>query len=85
MIFLATSQWFIRMDGEPVIRASADATGEPRTLRASGLEAIDRDVKWIPAGAAIGSSTCSRTVRTGVSPASAPGGADSRGRLRQMR
>ena len=49
VIFLATSQWFIRMDGEPVIRPSADANGDPRTLRAAGLEAIDRDVKWIPA------------------------------------
>ena len=52
MIFLATSQWFIRMDGEPVIeRPAADGTGstERRTLRQAGLEAIDRDVKWIPA------------------------------------
>ena len=49
VIFLATSQWFIRMDGEPAIHSSADANGEPRTLRAAGLEAIDRDVKWIPA------------------------------------
>ncbi len=49
VIFLATSQWFIRMDGAPVIRAAADTAGEPRTLRAAGLEAIDRDVKWIPA------------------------------------
>jgi isoleucyl-tRNA synthetase len=49
VIFLATSQWFIRMDGAPVIRPSADAAGQPRTLRAAGLEAIDRDVKWIPA------------------------------------
>ena len=49
VIFLATSQWFIRMDGEPVIRGSADQAGQPRTLRAAGLQAIDRDVKWIPA------------------------------------
>jgi isoleucyl-tRNA synthetase len=41
VIFLATSQWFIRMDGEPVIGG--------RTLRQAGLEAIDRDVRWIPA------------------------------------
>ena len=41
VIFLATSQWFIRMDGEPVIGG--------RTLREAGLEAIDRDAKWIPA------------------------------------
>src|SRR6186713_563843 len=52
VIFLATSQWFIRMDGEPLIeRPAADGTGgtEYRTLRQAGLEAIDRDVKWIPA------------------------------------
>jgi isoleucyl-tRNA synthetase len=42
VIFLATSQWFIRLDGEPVIR-------EGSTLRQAGLEAIDRDVTWIPA------------------------------------
>jgi isoleucyl-tRNA synthetase len=41
VIFLATSQWFIRMDGEPAI--------DGRTLRQAGLEAIDRDVRWIPA------------------------------------
>jgi isoleucyl-tRNA synthetase len=41
VIFLATSQWFIRMDGDPVI--------EGRTLRAAGLEAVDADVQWIPA------------------------------------
>jgi len=52
VIFLATSQWFIRMDGEPLIeRPAADGSGgtERRTLRQAGLEAIDRDVKWIPA------------------------------------
>jgi isoleucyl-tRNA synthetase len=49
VIFLATSQWFIRMDGAPLIRPAAGTAGEPRTLRAAGLEAIDRDVKWIPA------------------------------------
>ena len=41
VIFLATSQWFIRMDGEPVIGG--------KTLRDAGLEAVDRDAKWIPA------------------------------------
>src|SRR5687767_3269866 len=49
VIFLATSQWFIRMDGAPIIRPAAGTAGEPRTLRSAGLEAIDRDVKWIPA------------------------------------
>ena len=41
VIFLATSQWFIRMDGEPAI----DGT----TLRDAGLKAIDGQVRWIPA------------------------------------
>jgi isoleucyl-tRNA synthetase len=41
VIFLATSQWFIRMDGEPAIGG--------RTLRQAGLEAIDGGVRWIPA------------------------------------
>ena len=41
VIFLATSQWFIRMDGEPVVKG--------KTLRQAGLEAVDKDVEWIPA------------------------------------
>ncbi|HVL67279.1 MAG TPA: isoleucine--tRNA ligase [Vicinamibacterales bacterium] len=41
VIFLATSQWFIRMDGEPEIGG--------RTLRQAALEAVDGDVTWIPA------------------------------------
>ena len=55
VIFLATSQWFIRMDGE--VRSSGgqesagsesreSGTAEP--LRKAALEAIDRDVRWIP-------------------------------------
>ena len=40
VIFLATSQWFIRMDGEPVIGG--------KTLRQAGTDAVDQDVKWIP-------------------------------------
>jgi isoleucyl-tRNA synthetase len=40
VIFLATSQWFIRMDGESAIAGT--------TLRQAGLAAIDRDVTWIP-------------------------------------
>src|SRR6266545_1558742 len=46
VIFLATSQWFIRLDGDPVV--GMDGSGK-KTLRQSGLDAIDRDVKWIPA------------------------------------
>jgi isoleucyl-tRNA synthetase len=45
VIFLATSQWFIRMDGEPVVPTNAGS----KTVRAAGLEAIDGDVRWIPA------------------------------------
>lgn len=41
VIFLATSQWFIRLDGEPVVGG--------RTLRQAALEAVDGDVTWIPA------------------------------------
>jgi isoleucyl-tRNA synthetase len=41
VIFLATSQWFIRMEG------LAGLAGKP--LRAAALETIDRDVRWIPA------------------------------------
>ena len=51
VIFLATSQWFIRMEGDPVIAAPGPGgtPGEPRTLRQAGLAAIDERVKWIPA------------------------------------
>ena len=41
VIFLATSQWFIRMD-------ASDGAAESTGLRQRALEAIDRDVKWIP-------------------------------------
>ena len=44
VIFLATSQWFIRMDGDPAI----DSDGTRRTLREAALHAIDNEVKWIP-------------------------------------
>ena len=40
VIFLATSQWFIRMDGEPVING--------QTLRQAASKAIDEEVTWIP-------------------------------------
>ncbi len=45
VIFLATSQWFIRMDGAPVIGVAGQP---PQTLRNAALTAIDNDVKWIP-------------------------------------
>jgi isoleucyl-tRNA synthetase len=47
VIFLATSQWFIRLDGEPVIQ-SGDSTGGTRTLRDAALDAVDNHVKWVP-------------------------------------
>ena len=40
VIFLATSQWFIRMDGDPVIGG--------KTLRQAGIDAVNQDVTWIP-------------------------------------
>jgi isoleucyl-tRNA synthetase len=43
VIFLATSQWFISLDTTVRLR------DEETTLRKAGLEAIDRDVTWIPA------------------------------------
>ena len=43
VIFLATSQWFIRMDGEGVVGP------DRKPLRQAALEAIDADVTWIPA------------------------------------
>src|SRR4029453_8430471 len=45
VIFLATSQWFVRMDGEPCV--TPDGTS-PRTLREAALDAIDHQVEWIP-------------------------------------
>ena len=45
VIFLATSQWFVRMDGEPVING---ADGQKRTLRQAAQHAIDHEVTWIP-------------------------------------
>jgi isoleucyl-tRNA synthetase len=43
VIFLATSQWFITLDDVHLAAAAG------KTLREAALEAIDRDVKWIPA------------------------------------
>jgi isoleucyl-tRNA synthetase len=46
VIFLATSQWFVRLDGEPVISGQ---DGRRRTLRDAARHAIDNEVRWIPA------------------------------------
>jgi isoleucyl-tRNA synthetase len=45
VIFLATSQWFVRMDGDAVITG---ADGKTRTLREAAQHGIDHEVKWIP-------------------------------------
>src|SRR4051812_47958144 len=45
VIFLATSQWFVRMDGEAAIPCE---DGTARTLRDAARYAIDNQVKWIP-------------------------------------
>ena len=45
VIFLATSQWFVRLDGDPVIQGE---DGQTRTLRQAAQHAIDHQVKWIP-------------------------------------
>jgi isoleucyl-tRNA synthetase len=44
VIFLATSQWFIRMDGE----LEGDKGSGNRTLREAAVDAIDHRVTWIP-------------------------------------
>jgi isoleucyl-tRNA synthetase len=44
VIFLATWQWFVRMDGEP----SIGEDGLRRTLRDAALHAIGEDVAWVP-------------------------------------
>ncbi len=43
VIFLATSQWFIDLDGVKL------ASTGGRSLRQAALDAIDHDVKWVPA------------------------------------
>jgi isoleucyl-tRNA synthetase len=46
VIFLATSQWFVRMDGEPSI--GSDGLPAP-TLRDAAVRAITGEVSWVPA------------------------------------
>jgi isoleucyl-tRNA synthetase len=45
VIFLATSQWFVRLDGDPVIDCE---DGQTRTMREAARHAIDHQVTWIP-------------------------------------
>ena len=81
VIFLATSQWFIRMDGEPVIeRPAADGSAAPSAARC-GRPASRPSIATSSGsrrGAATASSTCWRTVPTGASRASARGACRSR-------
>jgi isoleucyl-tRNA synthetase len=44
VIFLATSQWFIRMDG-----TLGHGPHAGQTVRAAALDAVNREVTWIPA------------------------------------
>jgi isoleucyl-tRNA synthetase len=46
VIFLATSQWFVRLDGEAAVACD---DGERRTLREAARGAIAARVRWIPA------------------------------------
>ena len=63
VIFLATSQWFIALDGAPLtdVRLKPDAAGDSAdgrragvqpgggpTLREAALRAIEKQVRWIP-------------------------------------
>jgi isoleucyl-tRNA synthetase len=48
VIFLATSQWFIRLDEDPVIGNRHEGSAH-QTLREAAKDAIDNQVKWIPA------------------------------------
>ena len=50
VIFLATSQWFIAMDGAARRRVGAAPTRDgPRPCAQAALDAIDNDVTWVPA------------------------------------
>jgi isoleucyl-tRNA synthetase len=48
VIFLATSQWFIRMDAPLHNPPGGREKGEPLTLRGGALHAVDHTVRWIP-------------------------------------
>jgi isoleucyl-tRNA synthetase len=48
VIFLATSQWFIAMDG-PLGGTQPAGTPGGRTLRQAAVDAIDNQVRWVPA------------------------------------
>jgi isoleucyl-tRNA synthetase len=70
VIFLATSQWFVRLDGEAAI---AGADGQKRTLRDAARHGIDHEVKWVPAWGRDRIFNMVTTGPTGVSRVSARG------------
>jgi isoleucyl-tRNA synthetase len=49
VIFLATSQWFIAMDGARLPDVKTEAGGEKPTLREAALDAVRNKVEWVPA------------------------------------
>jgi isoleucyl-tRNA synthetase len=49
VIFLATSQWFIAMDGPLPAREKTVPGGGDATLRGAALDAIRNEVSWVPA------------------------------------
>ena len=83
VIFLATSQWFVRMDGDASVKGD---DGQTRTMREAARHAIDNQVKWIPS---LGTRS---HLQHGVEPArlvhlasARVGRADSGSRLHQLR
>ena len=51
VIFLATSQWFIKMDAPvpgPQSAVASQQSNNEMTLRTAALDAVDNKVKWIP-------------------------------------
>ena len=51
VIFLATSQWFIKMDApvrSPQSAVASQQSNSEMTLRTAALDAVDHQVKWIP-------------------------------------
>jgi isoleucyl-tRNA synthetase len=48
VIFLATSQWFIAMDGTLGGGQTGTSTNHGTTLRQAAIDAIDNQVRWVP-------------------------------------
>jgi isoleucyl-tRNA synthetase len=48
VIFLATSQWFIKLDAPLKSRLKPDTTDANTTLREAALDAVEHHVDWIP-------------------------------------